>query len=621
MILWVLVFVAGTWGFDPTDVSLHFVNKTVKPLSINAGETIKIFTNKSQDDFFALFSCHCRTAMVTMHLPGISSVKSTNPALVHFIKFSASFPYRDRSPNITGLPSVFITNPNTFNVTVLAQARSYTETDPVPGGCLVKPNFASWWPKSTLSIHWDTSVIKLNFTKATLPQEPWRCNERDKFEYEIYHMYLQEGTDPEELDKDFVESLGVFTDIEDIRKYGTQVEGLGWPKSRTKVVFASYPPTGSLYAVVVRYHNGNITGRALYGVSHTYSCDMDPHTGLCTDYTHIVTNIICGLAVFVGLLMAFAGHRFFITSQFIFGFYAGSFVGFILLNIGSSWSYYVNFSLTAVCGLVGAALATVLWLLLAVPVISVFLPTLEIGVLVASILMFTPSMNVASLVDDLYYWLVFLCIVLAIPGILLAFTQKASIMACVFIGTYTTILPIDFFLGTNLRYISINVLRRATEKGFSEALILPPLQVADLALLACWLGLALAALVTQLLIERKKAPFPPSPFHLFRWRREVDLDGSDGETAPLVDGEVTMAGQEPVASPVVGYILGYSSVATGLPVQGGPAAGQRSTTSDPRTTQERQPRVRTSGNPGRSRDIFKPPTPDGDLPPYSPSLP
>ena len=66
----------------------------------------------------------------------------------------------------------------------------------------------------------------------------------------------------------------------------------------------------------------------------------------------------------------------------------------------------------------------------------------QIGVLAASILMFTPSMNVASLVDDLYYWLVFLCIVLAIPGILLAFTQKASIMSCVFIGTYTTILPI-----------------------------------------------------------------------------------------------------------------------------------------------------------------------------------
>ena len=93
-----------------------------------------------------------------------------------------------------------------------------------------------------------------------------------------------------------------------------------------------------------------------------------------------------------------------------------------------------------------------LWLLLAVPVLSVFLPTLEIGVLVASILMFTPSMNVASLVDDLYYWLIFLCIVLAIPGILLAFTQKASIMSCVFIGTYTTILPI----GTHSFHMHLN---------------------------------------------------------------------------------------------------------------------------------------------------------------------
>jgi len=553
MILWVVAaIVAGARALDPPTYPTHLVNKTLKVISIDANQTIKVFTNQSQDDFFFLFSCHCRTAEVTMHqywdpnLAEFQAVKSTNPALVKFVPFLSNFigssPLQDTHhlpnsyiptgstsslttppPNATDLPFVYITNPNDVNVTVLAQARSYTKNDPVPGWCRVKPNWEDWWPKSYLSIHWDSSVIKMNFTKATLMQESWRCNEKEKFEYEIYHMYLQEGTDPVELDTDFFNSLSNFTDIDDIRKYGTRVEGLGRPKSRTKVVFASYPPTGSLYAVVVRYHNNNTIGRALYGVSHTYGCDMDPHTGLCADFTHIVTNIICGLAVFVGLLMAFAGHRFFITSQFIFGFYAGSFIGFILLNLGSSWSYYVNFTLTAVCGLVGAALATLLWLLLAVPVLSVFLPTLEFGVLAASILMFTPSMNVASLVDDLYYWLVFLCIVLAVPGILLAFTQKASILCCVFIGTYTTILPIDFFLGTNLRYISINVLRRATEKGFSEALILPPLQVADLALLACWLGLALAALVTQLLIERKKAPFPPSPFQFLRWRREVDL--------------------------------------------------------------------------------------------------
>ena len=43
MILWVLVvFVAGgARCFDLTDVPLHFVNKTVRPLSIYAGQTIK----------------------------------------------------------------------------------------------------------------------------------------------------------------------------------------------------------------------------------------------------------------------------------------------------------------------------------------------------------------------------------------------------------------------------------------------------------------------------------------------------------------------------------------------------------------------------------------------------
>ena len=143
-----------------------------------------------------------------------------------------------------------------------------------------------------------------------------------------------------------------------------------------------------------------------------------------------------------------------------------------------------------------AAAVTTLWVIFGIPVLTVFIPTLEVGIILASIVLYLPATNTISLTIDLHYWLVFLCIVLAVPGILLAFTQKASILCCVFIGTYTTILPIgaltclslhlsiiktwistDFFLGTNLRYISINVLRRATEKGFSEALILPPLQV------------------------------------------------------------------------------------------------------------------------------------------------
>lgn len=41
MILWVLVFIVGARGLDPTDFPSHFVNKTLKPLSIGARQTIK----------------------------------------------------------------------------------------------------------------------------------------------------------------------------------------------------------------------------------------------------------------------------------------------------------------------------------------------------------------------------------------------------------------------------------------------------------------------------------------------------------------------------------------------------------------------------------------------------
>ena len=43
MILWgLLVLVAGAArGLDPTDFSTHYVNKTVRPIAIDAGQTIK----------------------------------------------------------------------------------------------------------------------------------------------------------------------------------------------------------------------------------------------------------------------------------------------------------------------------------------------------------------------------------------------------------------------------------------------------------------------------------------------------------------------------------------------------------------------------------------------------
>ena len=133
--------------------------------------------------------------------------------------------------------------------------------------------------------------------------------------------------------------------------------------------------------------------------------------------------------------------------------------------------------------------------------------------------------------------------------------MQAHIIACVLVGTTLVILPVDFYMKTSLRFMIVNVLRRSYTPEFKEAIIVPAFQSGELILLACWLALAAVALVCQLLVQRKKPPFPPSPFQQWRWRREASRD-ENSETEPLL---VTVDNEEEsrvVRPAVVGFIQG-----------------------------------------------------------------
>jgi len=43
------------------------------------------------------------------------------------------------------------------------------------------------------------------------------------------------------------------------------------------------------------------------------------------------------------------------------------------------------------------------------------------------------------------------------------------------VGTAQVMLPVDYYAGTHLRFIFLNVVRRATQPTFSQALLEPPL--------------------------------------------------------------------------------------------------------------------------------------------------
>lgn len=91
--------------------------------------------------------------------------------------------------------------------------------------------------------------------------------------------------------------------------------------------------------------------------------------------------------------------------------------------------------------------------------------------------------NVCDVVADIpmmensaNFWLAFLCGVLVVALLVGPMTTRVNLLACAVVGSYAAVVPIDHYIGANLKYIFINIMRRATVPDFNQAVIDPPFQ-------------------------------------------------------------------------------------------------------------------------------------------------
>jgi len=592
--LLIVVFRVATSQLIPEDFS---VDRTPRLLDIPVNGTIRISHDFQDDDGFLLFEAHCRTSRILMSFVqdiAINNyVNSTNPSLVLL-----NINEVERENVLWKDPGVYIHNPHNYSLTVYAMVKAFSKSDPVPGWCSPKDPY----PSSYLTIDWNSAVIRVNFSRAGLLGDHSGCNNPKDVQYKVYQSYIPVDGNETQQEHHFKNIIQTFSKLEDVQRYGTLVSSLGVNVNR--LIFASYSPKGSIYAVVAELGNGT----SLYSLGHTYGCNLELNSNgkwQCPDESYTIAKVASACTIFMGIVLAFAGHRFFFFSQFLFGFYAGSFIGYILLSDSHIPNYLEIYILTLLCGLALGLLIASLWFFFGIPVLSVLIPTLEVGVIVASVILFF-FLNIHKLTIDMYYWLVFLCLTLLPPILLLAFTQKASILSSVIVGSTSIAMSVGYFLNTGLVFIFINIVRRASVPRFHEALLVPSLEKTDLILIVGWLTVCAAALVTQLLLERKKPPFPPSPFQQWRWRREIDFEGDSAERSPLLPGSDRNVA-EAVQSPVVGYIIGHRPV-TGLPQE----YSDVSRYDNLEWTLHNHVSSNRSGLTGssRGRDIFKPPAPE-----------
>ncbi len=251
-------------------------------------------------------------------------------------------------------------------------------------------------------------------------------------------------------------------------------------------MFSAYPGTAVLFTVVVTtvYTDANDTDHALssvYITSATYSCNLDPALPYnCEIMSFTIIKVISGLSVFVGVFLAFFGHRQYLLGQFVFGTYAAGIVAFTaiaVVNDGILVSYNEHMGLTLAIGLIGGILWALVWYALGIPLLSTMLSTAMTGFLLGSIFVYLPPLNTVGLASTSLYWMTVSAFALGALLAVLPFTKTASILSCSILGTFIFIVPVAHYIGSSLGYIVFNVIRRAYVQDFDKAVLYFPFQV------------------------------------------------------------------------------------------------------------------------------------------------
>ncbi|KAJ8299683.1 hypothetical protein KUTeg_023743 [Tegillarca granosa] len=82
--------------------------------------------------------------------------------------------------------------------------------------------------------------------------------------------------------------------------------------------------------------------------------------------------------------------------------------------------------------------------------------------------------NLEYWIRSFNYGMTFVSGVLLLPVILLSFTKLLNILTCAFVGGYLSVLLVDTFLNTGLKYIIVNSFRHAVIDGYLNVIMSSP---------------------------------------------------------------------------------------------------------------------------------------------------
>ncbi|CAG5054370.1 unnamed protein product [Parnassius apollo] len=458
-------------------------------VNLNASSTLQVgFTDVSKSLAFIIFQVHSHFYNITLYnntLTKSSSVYGTNIGIYSTVKSTSD--------------KFFIYNQNMVNVKLFIVIHGYSAKDPIPGGCNMEfqPPIS---PSMHISYNNDYVLIE---TASARDSADLVCTSIYDVIVEFYLMYLPERS----FDSDtYFKGIQDMMTLDNISENGEIIPQTSWSMRR---MLSAYPGTGAIF-VAVAYNALNRSAYSVYVPTYTYACSPLDESG-CELLDDALSQFLCASLLFFGLFICYFGHRFFKTEMFLIGSISGVVITYILISLISELERPALLGAAILSGLCFGAIWLLFWWFYGIPVFAVLLSTLNLGFLFAAILYFGMPGGLTALQIDFNFWALFILIMTLTSLILLSTTFLSDILCCAILGAYATIYPIDYYVGSNLKYIIINTIRRAVVPKFNNAVLLPPLEWMDAILTVTWLALALTGFLFQHYQNRGRPPFPPPP--------------------------------------------------------------------------------------------------------------
>ncbi|KAJ2941212.1 hypothetical protein O0L34_g10447 [Tuta absoluta] len=439
-----------------------------------------INVNKNVD--FIVVQVHSHIYNITLFNSVNTSISGTNVGLYGTVKPPDTY---------------FVSNMNNMSIKVYISVHGYSNMDPIPGGCNLVGNIEI---PPFMNIAYDKNMVQVDAAAAKVANAA--CGTGDNLDMTFYRMYLGE--------RDFSED-GYFKGLKNMMTWNKIMENgyqvpLTLPMKTMRRFLSAYPGTGSVYVMVA---SGPPHRYSVYVPTYTYACS--PLDG-CEVLDDFVSQFFCAGLIFIGLFTCFLGHRFFRTEMFMAGTFAGVIITYILL---SNWTDLERPALLGASLLTGTffgAIWLLLWWFYGIPVLSVALATMHLGFLMAAIVIhsaFTGSHKFFE--DDGRFWTIFILIMLLSSLTLTTVTYHSNILCCSVLGAYAVVFAMDHYVGSSLKYLMYNTVRRAVVPKFNYAILALPYQWRDVILTLLWLGLAAGGFFFQRHHNRGRPPFPPPP--------------------------------------------------------------------------------------------------------------